>query len=148
VLIGAVDVLEPLFGRVIVPESVNHELSDALAPQAVQSWIARPPSWVELRPDPPADPSLAFLDQGEGAAIALAELISADELLIDDLAGRIEAERRHIRVTGTVGVLADAHVAGLLDFDTAAARLRSTSFRVHPDVERAVRQRIAAEGKT
>lgn len=35
--------------------------------------------------------------------------------------GRDEAERRRLRVTGTVGVLADAHLAGLLDCETALA---------------------------
>ena len=48
---------------------------------------------------------------------------------------------------GTLGVLAEAHLAGLVDFDQALARLRFTSFRLHPDVEWLVRRRIAAEKK-
>ena len=59
--------------------------------------------------------------------MSLAEAINADELLIDELAGRVEAERRKLHVTGTLGVLADAYVAGLIDFDRALARLRSTN---------------------
>ena len=45
------------------------------------------------------------LDLGERAAIALAGAIHADLLLIDEAAGRAEAKRRNLRVTGTLGVL-------------------------------------------
>jgi predicted Ser/Thr protein kinase len=42
-------------------------------------------------------------------------------------------------------VLADASIAGLIDFDRALARLRSTNFRLCAEVERLVRRRMAAE---
>jgi predicted nucleic acid-binding protein len=45
------------------------------------------------------------LDPGERAAIALAETVQADLLLIDEAAGRAEAKRRYLRVTGRLGVL-------------------------------------------
>jgi predicted nucleic acid-binding protein len=96
-----------------------------------------------VRADPSADPTLSFLDPGERAAITLAQLLRADELLLDDRAGRIEAERRHLPVTGTLGVLADAYMAGLLDFDQALTGLREAKFRLHPKVEQQVRRRIA-----
>jgi predicted nucleic acid-binding protein len=47
--------------------------------------------------------------------------------------------------TGTLGVLADAHLAGLADFDQAITRLHSTNFRLDPDLERIVRRRISPE---
>jgi predicted nucleic acid-binding protein len=77
--------------------------------------------------------------------LSLAELLRADEILIDDRDGRSEAERRHLRVTGTVGVLADGHLAGLLDFGQAPARLRTTNFRLSAEVERLVRRRLGGE---
>ena len=43
VLIGAVDVLQPLYTRVIVPQAVVQELNHAGAPAAVRNWIAQPP---------------------------------------------------------------------------------------------------------
>lgn len=143
VLIGAVDVLQPLYARVIVPQAVVQELNDAEAPAAVLAWIAKPPAWLEVRDNPPLDPTLGFLDQGERAALTLAQALNADELPIDEHAGRAEAERRHLKVTGTLGVLADAHLAGLLDFDQALTRLRSTNFRLSAEVERVVRRRIS-----
>src|ERR1017187_10167589 len=64
--------------------------------------------------------------------------MDADELLIDELAGRTEAERRKLHVTGNLGV--HAYVAGFIDFDQALARLRSTNFRLSAEVERLVRR--------
>ncbi len=82
VLIGAVEVLHPLYSRVIVPQAVIQELTDTQAPAAVRAWIAALPAWLEVRPDPPSDPTLGFLDPGERAALTLAQLLNADELLI------------------------------------------------------------------
>ncbi len=147
VLIGSIDVLEPLYGRVLVPDAVVAELNGTKAPALVRAWIAQPPFWCEIRPDPPADPRLRFLGAGERAAITLALSLGADRLLIDDLAGRNEAERRHLRITGTLGTLADAHMAGLLDFQRALERLKSTDFRLHPDLERLIRRRMGPEKK-
>jgi predicted nucleic acid-binding protein len=146
VLIGAVDVLQPLYTRVIVPQTVVEELKEVGAPAAVGAWIAQPPGWLDVRPDPPSDPTLRFLDPGESAALTLAELLKADEVLIDDWAGRTEAQRRRLNVTGTLGVLADAHLAGLLDFDSGLARLRGTNFRLSAEVERLVRRRLSGPG--
>jgi hypothetical protein len=44
-------------------------------------------------------------------------------------------------------VLADAHRAGLLDFEEAIARLRSTNFRLDPELEEQVRQRVSRTGQ-
>ena len=145
VLIEAVEVLRPLYAHIVVPKTVAEELRSAGAPAAVRTWIAQPPDWLEVLPDPPPDPGLRFLDPGESAALSLAELLRADGILIDDRDGRTEAERRHLRVTGTVGVLADGHLAGLLDFDQALARLRATNFRLSAEVERLVRRRLAGQ---
>ena len=143
VRIAAIGVLAPLYQRVLVPQSVARELLQNNAPAAVRAWIGQPPTWCEVRPDPPADPTLAFLDPGERAAIPLALAVQADRLLIDDLAGRAEADRRRLRVTGTVGVLASAHLAGLLEFEQALAQLRQTNFYVSDEVIASVRRDVA-----
>ena len=141
--IGAVDVLRPLYTHVLIPQTVAEELKKEKAPAVVKTWIAKPPEWLEVRPDPSFDPSLELLDPGEAAALSLAESLSADAVLIDDLAGRTEAERRHLTVTGTLGVLVEAHIAGLLNFDEALDKLRSTNFRISVDVERLARRRLS-----
>ena len=70
------------------------------------------------------------LGLGERAAIALAEELSADALLIDDRDGRREAARRRLPVLGTLRVLADAAEQGLIDLRAALERLTLTNFRV------------------
>jgi len=109
VLIGAVGVLRPLYSCGLVPQTVAEELQETNTPAAVRAWIAQPPEWCEIRPDPPSDPALQPLDPGERAAIILALSLHADRLLIDEWEGRAEAEHRHLLVTGTLGVLAEAH---------------------------------------
>ena len=61
-------------------------------------------------------------------AIALATAFSADFLLIDDARGRNEARRRHLVVTGTLGVLRTAAEEGLIDVQETLDRLRTTNF--------------------
>ena len=148
VLIGAVDVLVPLYTRVLVPETVAAELQDAHTPATVRAWIAQPPHWCEIRPDPPSDPALSFLDAGEHAAITLALSVNAGRLLIDEQAGRAEAERRHLMVTGTLGVLAKAHRARLLDFEVALAQLRQTNFYVSADLVARIRRLSTGVGES
>jgi predicted nucleic acid-binding protein len=74
------------------------------------------------------------LDQGEQEAIALAEELAADLLLADEWDARLEAERRHLRVVGTLRVLADGASRGLADLAESFERLRKTNFRVNSEL--------------
>jgi predicted nucleic acid-binding protein len=135
ILIGEIDVLAKLYGRVVIPRAVHEELTHSRAPESVRTWIARPPSWLEiLSPASVSYPALAGLDAGEREAIALAEQLSADQLIVDELLGRREAERRGLPVIGTIGVLREAAGEGLLDLQTAIDRLRQTSFHISPAI--------------
>jgi len=69
-------------------------------------------------------------NEGEAAAISVAVNINADLLLMDDRKGVIAAQRRNLRVTGTLGVLDLAAEEHLLSFSQAIKRLRETNFRV------------------
>jgi hypothetical protein len=147
VLIHAAEVLPALYTSVLAPQTVVDELKATGAPGAVGAWIARPPAWLEIRPDPPLDPTLGLLDPGERAAITLAVSVHADRLLIDDWDGRAEAERRHLLVTGTLGVLARAHQIQLLDFEVALARLSQTNFYLSKQLVDAIRRRLSTGQK-
>lgn len=70
------------------------------------------------------------LDPGERAAILLAQQEPDVLLLIDDSAGRAEANRRDIPNTGTLGVLRAAAMRRFLDLPPALTRLAATNFRV------------------
>src|SRR6185503_11561539 len=88
-LIDAIEVLPRLYGRVTIPDTVLKELSADNAPPAVSAWAAALPGWMDVQPAPLSeDPSLAALDDGEHAAIVLAQQQSDVLLLIDDASGR------------------------------------------------------------
>jgi predicted nucleic acid-binding protein len=129
VLVGHADVLQNLYERVLIPGAVARELQAASTPPAVKAWLAAAPEWLEVRTvNDPDEPALADLDLGEREAIVLAENVDADAVIIDDRAGRQEAHRRSLRVIGTVRVLDDAAVSGLLDPIVALERLRAAGF--------------------
>ncbi|MBV8054434.1 MAG: DUF3368 domain-containing protein [Deltaproteobacteria bacterium] len=141
ILLRQIDILPPLFTRVLVPTAVMTELRHAEAPAAVRNWANGPaPQWLEIREPNALEPALEFLGTGERSAIALAQETSADALLIDERAGRREAERRHLRVIGTLAVLEEAGRRGLLNFGATLEQLRQTSFRLSPLLLRAFSQ--------
>lgn len=129
ILLEHAEVLQHLYGSVIIPEAVVRELQAQKTPASVRQWITAPPEWLQIRQIAvPPDPALAELDPGEREAIALAETLHADALIIDEKMGRREAERRKLRVIGTMRVLDDAAEAGLVDLPTALSRLQAFGF--------------------
>jgi predicted nucleic acid-binding protein len=131
VLTGDIALLPQLFETVLTPKAVFDELSDPAAPPALRSWIARPPNWLEVRPDPtplPGNHTTPTLDAGEIAAIALALAVKADLVLMDDREGVSVARGEGLAVTGTIGVLDIAARRGLIDLARAFERLKATSF--------------------
>ena len=130
-LIELIDVLPRLYGRVVIPHEVLSELTDPDAPSRVLEWARSLPDWIDVRHVPAAeDPALSHLDPGERSAIVVAQSEAAVLLLIDEAAGRLEAIRRGISNTGTLGVLRAAALAGIVDLPSALARLLATNFRV------------------
>lgn len=129
--------LPELFGQIIVPSAVMEEMHHERAPSAVQHWISNIPFWIEVAPPvAPPDPYLASLGSGEREAIQLAEEREANLLLMDELKGRLEAVRRGLLVTGTLGVFVRAGRLRLIDPEAAYQRLVSaTSFRTTPALE-------------
>ncbi len=67
---------------------------------------------------------------------------------MDDWDGRQEAERRHLEVTGTLGVLERASIRGLLDLPTAIARLQMTNFYVRDEIVQELLARDSARKST
>ncbi len=125
ILLDHADLLHRFYGDVVVPEAVAAELSSPSASLVVRDWISGAPSWLRV------DKVQAItddLDLGERAAIALAATMHADLLLIDEAAGRAEARRRNLRVTGTLGVLRVAAELELVDVPGLIVRIKATSF--------------------
>ena len=140
ILIDAAGILPAAFGEILIPQAVLAELQRPRTPASVASWIADRPTWLHVHPATPAlDQHLEKLGPGERESISLATMHMPDVLLLmDEAKGRQEAERRHIRFMGTLGVLDKAAAASLIDLPTAIDRLLQTSFYVTPGLLKAV----------
>lgn len=140
ILLGQTELLRRLYGEVLIPDAVAAELRAASSPRAVSEWLSTPPPWLRVVEVTPRDIDAVTdeLDLGERAAIALAESTQAELLLIDETAGRAEARRRSLRVTGTLGVLRTAADAGLIDVRDVLDQLAETNFYVDESLLRTV----------
>ena len=129
VLIGAIDILKALFGRVIIPQAVLGELQHEKTPTAVKVWCDAYPDWLEVR-----QVGLSFftpqreLGDGEREVIALAVELNADAVLMDDRDGTQDARRNNITIFGTFALLDKAAERELLALPEAIARLTQTTF--------------------
>jgi predicted nucleic acid-binding protein len=47
-LIGHVDLLQRLFGQVVIPQAVHDKLSAEGRPTTVRTWSAHPPQWLQI----------------------------------------------------------------------------------------------------
>jgi predicted nucleic acid-binding protein len=147
ILVEQATLLQSLYSEVVIPEEVLAELSAPEAPPAVVRWLLAAPPWLKVV-QAPADRIagiLESLDLGERAAIAVAEFTGADLLLIDEAAGRAEARRRQIRVTGTFGVIRAAAENGLINVPDVLRRLKDTNFYVDEALIDAVFERWCRE---
>lgn len=136
VRIGHVEILEDLFGSVIIPPAVAAELTHARTPDPVRAWLAAPPVWLEIRSPKVIDATLTMDDRGEVEAISLALELKADFLLADDRKARRAARERGLPITGAVGVLELAAAKGLLNLLHAFEKLKTTDFNVSEEILR------------
>ena len=142
------DALLPRFyQQVVIPPAVHGELQHPQTPPVVRAWMAHPPSWIEVRQPQQRLKATQFplLGAGEREAIALAQELQVPLLLMDDPKGREEATRRALRTTGTLGVLEQAAIDGLLDLPTVLTQLlTTTTFRAGADLIQDLLARDAA----
>lgn len=108
--------LPQLFGRVVVPPAVFDEtvVRGAGKPGAGEIGSA---TWIEVRAcqdQTLLNRFLPLLNRGEAEAIALALEIDADLIIIDEDAGRAEARKAGLNLTGLLGILLRAKAKGLL----------------------------------
>lgn len=87
---------EKLFGQIVIPTSVFGELTHPRTPEFVRTSVSGSPPWLVTRPlTRSVEPSLwPHLHRGEREAIALAETLAADVLIIDEKYGRAAARDR------------------------------------------------------
>ena len=113
-VVGQVHLLERLYGKVYIPETVWQELS---ATGTGLPWAAVMPilSWLETRSVSNrslVDLVLLELDKGEVEAISLAMELKADLLLINERRGRTVAFRWGLKFIGLWGALVEGKRKG------------------------------------
>lgn len=139
-LIGAIEALPALFGRVAVTDAVFSELTHHAAPGDVRTWMYERPDWLVLHQSPPLRPQLD-LGAGESESIALALKQPERSVLLDDRKAARIARQAGLTVTGTLGVLLLAAENRILEPGPAIDRLGSTSFRTTPQLLNVARER-------
>ena len=105
--VNYLNLLPKLFGRMVIPQGVYDELTTGRHPAAE---LVQKLSWLDVvavnnRLVVKELQQVSNLDLGESEAIALAEEMNADQLLIDEKAARRVAMTRNLPLIGTMGVL-------------------------------------------
>lgn len=105
--LGVEEVLWKLFHEVMIPPAVADELLAGVAshPELKKLLDQERLQVVQLRSQVRSREFALEIDVGEAEAIALAEEIHANYLLVDDAAGRALATELGIPVIGLLGVL-------------------------------------------
>lgn len=116
-IIGRLDLLHLIYGKVLVPNAVYNELLqlNKFYPklQEINSY-----NWIEVcnvENQALVESLRKELDKGESEAIALAKELSADALVIDEAQGRAIAIKLGIHVIGLLGILIQAKQKNLID---------------------------------
>ena len=110
------ELLPNLFTEVIVPEAVYKELLtlapyyETLTPITEASWLRI----IQVIDKNEVEQLREYIDAGEAEAIILYRQMNADLLLIDERAGRLVAKEMGIEAIGTLGILRQAKLNGLL----------------------------------
>ncbi len=133
ILIEKAELLQKLFGIIIIPEAVFREMQHEGTPEVVRKWIASLPAWVQVKtPSEKHLKQVKELGKGETEAIALAIEVSADALLMDDRKAIREARKNNLLVVTTLGIL-ELAAKGLIDFSQTLTQLAETNFRLPSD---------------
>jgi predicted nucleic acid-binding protein len=131
--IGEIEILNKLFGTIITTTEIAIEFGQPL------------PSWVEIKQ--PSDKNYqsiieASVDKGEANAIDLAIELDDCLLIIDDLKGRKFANQIDLTIIGTIGVIVDAKLAGIItSVKPILAKIKSTNFRITEQLEAIILKR-------
>lgn len=135
-MLGRLELVKTLFGEIIIPPAVHHELTvkgagrigaNEIATGVADGWIR-----VEsLSPSPLLATLKVDLDEGESEAIVMALEKNADLLLLDENRGRAKAKALGLEITGTIGMLLLAREKGIaIDLHAELSHLRAYGFRI------------------
>lgn len=146
-LIGHLNLLPKIFGKIIIPQTVWDELLVLESDFKYDLSEFKDAVWLDVRVAKDISDVArlqVFLDAGESEAIVLAKELHADFLLMDEKDGRSAATDEGLKVIGVLGVLIRAKSAGIVpavlplmeDLRTKA------NFRIHEELFYQVLQNV------
>lgn len=131
--IGELDILKKLFGTIVTTSEIQKEFGKSL------------PSYFLIQQPKDQNYRLvieAFVDKGEASAIALALESDNSLLIIDDRKGRKFARQLGISIIGTIGIIVDAKLAGVISsVKPILAKIKKTNFRISENLENLILQK-------
>jgi len=102
------------FREIIIPDAVFQEcIPDGKSHKEIE--LIKNTQWIKIEKVSNSNMVrllLSDLDYGEANAITLANQISADLILLDDMEAREKARKIELKVTGTIGILLRAKLDG------------------------------------
>lgn len=135
--IDRLDLLQSLYGKVLLPEAVYHELvsNPAFSDEAKQVAACAFLTVVSVKNKSSVEllRKVSGLDAGESEAVILYEEQNAELLLMDERKGRTIAKKMDIEYIGTAGILMLAYDKQLLcasDVEECLDRLLSYDIRL------------------
>ena len=108
--------LEKLFGRLIIPTAVYTDVVKRGSGKPGARDVAEA-GWIhaeQVRDTSFVEELSSVLHRGEAEAIALAKEIGANLIILDDMLARSAARTGGLNVVGTLGLLRQAKVKGLV----------------------------------
>ena len=113
--INKLDLLEKLYGKIIIPYAVFEEVEEGKEKQYYQDLSKL--SWIEIEnvKNQLADFRFDKIDDGEAEVLILAKEKNADLVIMDELMGRRFARQIGLKLTGTMGILLKAKEKGFIN---------------------------------
>lgn len=121
IFLSKIDCLELLthcFPEIYVPHGVVQELCDYVLPTTIKTCSLSSNSAAYVQG------ALGRLHQGELEAMMLAQELSADYVVLDDLLARRKANRIGLKVIGTLGILLLLKKRGLLSSELTWSKIK------------------------
>lgn len=119
--INHLDLLERLFGKVLIPQAVFDELTSDQRFSTEANQIKDSEFIIVTSIRTPEAVSIlrraTGLDKGESEAIVLSDELKADFLLMDEAKGRDVSTEIGLKIVGTIGILMSAYEAKELTAD-------------------------------
>ncbi len=129
---GEFDLLRRLFGTILISRAVLEEVSAGGKRSGARELdAALREGWIRAAPTPPETWRFSELGAGEASTIALALERRRALVLMDDVAGRGQADALGVAVLDLPGVLLEAKRAGLVErIEPILAKLERKGFVV------------------